>query len=105
MANYYQVYINNIYDFHALLNELLKKAEKMELNWKCQEVFRRIKDMLTSEQFLTHFDLNVELILARDVSNVGIGAVLLHKDKLGDTKAIARTSRGLIKAEKNCSQI
>ena len=56
--------------------------------------------MLTSELFLTHFDPKMELILASDASNVGIGAVLLHKNKLGAIKTIAHVSRGLSTAEK-----
>ena len=41
--------------------------------------FQRIKDVLTSELFLTYFDSKVELNLPNNASNVGIGAVLLQK--------------------------
>ena len=40
-----------------------------------------------------------ELIFASD--DVGIGAVLLHKDKLAGIKTIAHASRGLITIEEN----
>ena len=77
----------------------------MELTEKCQEAFERIKDMLMSGIFFTHFDPKVELILASDTSKVGIGAVLLQKDKLGSIKVVVPVSRGLITAEKDFSQI
>ena len=56
LANYYQVYRNNMHELRVPLNELLKKKEK-KWNWteKCQEAFQR-KDVLTSEQFVTRFD-------------------------------------------------
>ena len=69
--------MNNVQDLRAPLNELLKKEEK------CQETFQRIKDVLTSELFLTYFDSKVKLILVSDTNNVGIGAMFLHKEKLG----------------------
>ena len=61
--------------------------------------------MLTSELFLTHFDPKAELILVSDASNIGIGTVLLHEDKLGGIKALMYTSRRLITADKNYSKI
>ena len=61
--------------------------------------------MLTSEHFLTPFDSKAELIFASDANNVSISAVLLHEDKLKGIKTIAYTSRGLITADKNYSQI
>ena len=44
LVNYYQVYIINIHDFCASLNELMKKREKkLELNLKMSGIFSKNK--------------------------------------------------------------
>ena len=50
----------------------------MELTEKCQQAFKRIKDILTSELFLTPFDPKAGLILVSATSNIGIGAIFLQ---------------------------
>ena len=102
LSKLYQLYINNLHNLHAPQNEILKKEKKWNWTETFQEAFQRIKDVLTSELFLTHFDPKVELILAIDASNV-IVVVLFQKDKLGGIKAVTHVSRGLITTEKNYS--
>ena len=58
-----------------------------------------------SDLALTPYDPKKELIVAADASIYGIGSVLLHKFDDGSTKPIVHTSRSLLPAEKNCSQI
>ena len=86
----------------APLNKLLIKKEKWNWTEQYQETFLKIKDMLTSELFLAHFDLNTELVLTSDTKKktVGIGSVRLHKSKLEGIKAVAHAIRGLISIEK-----
>ena len=52
-----------------------------------------------------HYDLNKEIYVASDASNLGLGAVLLHKEKDGQLKAIHHVSRTFLPAEINYSQI
>ena len=59
-ANYYQVFIPNMHNLHAPLNELLKRDKDWEWTPECQEAFVKIKEVLTSDLFLTHYNLNVE---------------------------------------------
>ena len=54
-----------------------------------------------SDLSLVHYDPNKEIYTVVDASNLGLGAVLLHKEDNGQLKAIAHASRMLLLAEKN----
>ena len=55
----------------------------------CQKAFDKIKNILTSELSLTHYDPKQEIIMASDASEYRIGAVILHKFKDGNMKPVA----------------
>ena len=101
LANYHQVLIQNMHDMRASLNELLKKDKPWDWTVKCQEALEKIKEMLTSDLFLTHYNLDLEIIVASDASSYGVGACILRKMTDGTLKPIVRTSRTLLPAEKN----
>lgn len=105
LANYYGIYIKNMHDLRAPLNNLLKKDVKWNWTDKCQQAFEKIKSALTSDLALTHYDPKQEIIVASDASDYGIGAVILHKFEDGSKKPVAHVSRSLLPAEKNYSQI
>ena len=105
LANYYNVFVPNIHKLRAPLNELLKKDQKWIWTQECQEAFQEIKNVLTSDLFLTHYDPKKEIVVASDASAYGIGACILHKMEDGKMKPIAHASRTLLPAEKNYSQI
>ena len=105
LVQYYAIYIPNVHNLRAPLNELLKKGIKWNWSKECESAFQRIKKCLLSDLALAHFDPEKEIVLATDASDYGVGAALLHKYKDGTTKAIAHASRTLIAAEKNYSQI
>jgi hypothetical protein len=64
-----------------------------------------VKDMITSEQVLCHYDTNKPVKLACDASPYGLGSVLSHVMDDGTERPIAFASRSLTKAEKGYSQI
>ena len=105
LVQYYAIYIPNIHNLRAPLNNLLKKDVKWEWTKECEFAFQKIKRCLLAELALAHFNPEEEIILATDASDYGVGAALLHKYKDGTTKAIAHASRTLISAERNYSQI
>ena len=53
---------------------------------------------------LMHYNPNKEIYVANDASNLDLGAVLLHKEKDGQLKALYHVSRTLLLAEINYSQ-
>ena len=94
-----------MHDLRAPLNELLKKDKSWDWSTECQEAFDKIKEALTLDLFLTHFDSNLELIVACDTSSYGVGACILHKMPDGTNKPIAYASRTLLPTERNYLQI
>ena len=82
-----------MYNLKALLNELLKKDKTWSWKLESPAAFERIKETLTSDLSLTHYDPMLDIIVANDASSFGIGACILHKLPNGTTKAIAHASR------------
>ena len=105
LANYYGIYIKNMHDLRAPLNNLLKKGAKWNWSSECENAFQKIKSVLVSDLSLAHFDPKEEIIVASDASDFGIGSVILHRFEDGTTKPIAHASRSLLPAERNYSQI
>ena len=105
LVSYNQKFIPNLHNLRALLNELLHKEKKWIWTKECEQAFREIKEKITPDLFLTHFDPNLDIIVASDASTHGIGACMLHKWKDGKIRPIVHASRSLLSAERNYSQI
>ena len=95
----------NMQNLRGPLNELLKKDKLWLWTPECQESFEKIKKTLISDLSLTHYDPNIDIIVASDASSYGIGACILHKLPDGSRKVVAHASRSLLPAEKQYSQI
>lgn len=87
------------------MDKLLTKNAVWSWTAECQHSFDRAKAILQSDLLLTYFDPQLDIKVAADASNYGIGAVILHRFPDGTEKAIAHASRSLTPAEKNYSQI
>lgn len=78
--------------------------KKMDAKWswseKYHKAFEELKSKLTSDLFLTHFDLKLEKILETNTSEYEVTAVLQHKCKDVNQKAIAHASRTILSEEK-----
>lgn len=61
--------------------------------------------MKSSNQVKTRFDPELPIILSRDVSNIGISAVLAYRFSDHVEKPISYVSRELSSSEKYCSAI
>lgn len=105
LVNYYNKFLPNLATVIQPLNQLLGRESKWNWSKDCEKAFLKAKEMITSDQVLTHYDPNLPLRLACDASPVGIGAVLSHVFKDGAERPIAFASRSLRKAERNYSQI
>ena len=78
MVTYYQKFIPNLADKFAPLYKLLKS--ECEWNWtdECDKAVNEVKECLTSEHVLVHYDGKLPITLATDASPQGIGAVISH---------------------------
>ena len=78
-VQFYGKFIPNLASMAEHLYRLTKKATPWKWEDEEQAAFEQLKNVLSSDQVLVHFDPNKTLVLACDVSNVGIGAVLVHR--------------------------
>ncbi|XP_055584820.1 uncharacterized protein K02A2.6-like [Uranotaenia lowii] len=69
----------SMHDLRHPLDALLKKEFKWNWSEDCQKSFDKFKKLLQSDLLLTHYNPKLEMIVAADASQYGIGAVLLHR--------------------------
>ena len=81
------------------LYRLLRQGEKWRWTEEQKTAFQKAKELLV------HFDPKLEIRLACDASDYGIGAVLSHWFPDGSEKPVAFMSRMLNEAERKYSQI
>ena len=105
LLNYYQRFLPDLATTLHPLNNLLHKGTKFDWCTDCQAAFKKVKNLIASDQVLTHYDPRLPVRLASDASPYGIGAVLSHVYPTGEERPIAFASRTLTQAEKGYSQI
>ncbi|XP_062574192.1 uncharacterized protein K02A2.6-like [Saccostrea cucullata] len=105
LVNYYRSFLPNLSTVLGPLNKLLQGDKTWKWKKQSEQAFTEVKEMMTSEQDLCHYDPNKPVKLACDVSPYGIGSVLSHVMDDGTERPIALASRSLTKAEKAYSQI
>lgn len=105
LLNYYGKFVPNLSTLLSPLHRLLQKKSTWTWGPEQQQVFDRVKSILTSDSVLAHYDPSKPLILACDASPYGVGAVLSHKLDDGSERPIAYASRSLGPAEKKYSQL
>lgn len=105
LVNYYSRFLPNLADKMAPLYCLLKKTQKWKWTDRQQSAFEKIKQELSDEVLLAHYNADDELILTCDASPFGIGAVLQQRTHDGSVRPIAFVSRTLSQPEKNYAQI
>ena len=67
----------------------------------CSDAFQEAQKKLITTPVLVHFDLQIPLIMAGDVSAYGLGAGISHQMPDGTVRPIAFASRTLSPAERN----
>ena len=100
LVNYYGKFIPNLSTVLHPLNELSQKSKKWEWSSKCDEAFKKTKELITDSHVLVHYDPTLPVVLATDASPYGVGVVISHIMKNGDERPIAFAFRTLSKAEK-----
>ena len=105
ILTYYSKFLPNLSTtLHPLYN-LLRKDVDWAWGVAQAKAFAASKDLLTSDKCLTHFDSSLDLTLACDASDYGLGVVLSHKMADGTERPIAYASRTLTASEQNYSQL
>lgn len=87
------------------LYQLGKKDVKFIWTKSCQKAFEKIKNILTSEPVLAHFDPSLPLQLTVDASAKAVGAVLSHIDDKNNERPIAYASKMLTDAQQKYATI
>lgn len=105
LVNYYHRFIPNSSTILHPLNQLLHKDKKFVWSSECSQSFKKIKEIIASDQVLIPYQRDLPLILATDASPHGISAILSHRLPTGEERPIAFASRSLAKAESNYSQL
>ncbi|KAJ8366188.1 hypothetical protein SKAU_G00150190 [Synaphobranchus kaupii] len=105
LVNYYHKFLPNLSTVLHPLHCLLEVGKKWKWSKDCERTFKTAKQLVTSEEVLTHFDPSLPLRLACDASPYGIGAVLSHRMPDGTERPFAFASRSLNPAERNYAQI
>ena len=92
MLSYYIQFLPNL---SSILYPLQRNDTPWVLGSAQLKAFNTSKKLLLSSNCLTHFDSSLELPLACDASNFGLGAVLFHKTPDSSDPPIACTSQTL----------
>ena len=104
-VQFYGKFIPNLATLSEPLNNLLRKQTPWEWNAQEQEAFQALKDELGKDHVLTHFDPALQVGIACDASNVGIGVVLFHRYPDGSERPIFNVSKTLTPTQRRYSQI
>ncbi|XP_068206239.1 uncharacterized protein [Palaemon carinicauda] len=105
MVGYYRRFVKNFSDIAHPLTNLLKKDVKFIWDEQCQESFDKLKASLMTFPLLRSPDFSLPFCLATDVSDVGLGAVLLQRLPDGTTHTVAYFSKKLLPAERKYSTL
>lgn len=105
IVNYYSKFIRSFAHLMEPLYALLRKDVKFMWSDKCQRAYQALKEAVTSDQVLVHYDPKLPIVLSTDASNVAVAGILSHEFENGEVKPIAFVSRALSSAERNYSTI
>ena len=87
------------------LYNLTEKNTKEKWGQPQEDAFKKLKQMLTDNTVLAHFDPSCPVGISCDVSDAGVGAVLLHRYKDNTKRPIANASKTLTDTQKRYPQI
>jgi len=85
--------------------QLLRKGVEFKWTNQCQNVYQQIKEEVSSDHVLVHFNPKLEIVLTTDACNTAVAGILSHKFEYGSLKPIAFVSRALQSSERNYSTV
>ena len=103
--NWYGKFIPKLKEMRGPLDELLQDGVEYKWTEARATAFNRLKEVLTSDLALTHYDPAKKIIVAADASSYGWGGVLMHQLDDGTEKPVMHVSGSFTRAEKNYAQV
>ncbi|KAK3733980.1 hypothetical protein QZH41_001130 [Actinostola sp. cb2023] len=100
MVNYYARFLPNLAHQLSPMYDLLKKDTKWTWERNQQSAFKKIKELMSEDTLLEHYDANAEIVLECDASSTGVGAVLKQRTSSDKLKPVVFASRRLTAAER-----
>ena len=102
---FYGKFLSNL----STITEPLYKLTRKEAEWSWGEeqefAFTTLKEMLSNDIVLAHFDPLLPVGIFCDASSVGIGTMLFHRFQDGSKRPIANVSKILTESQRKYSQI
>ena len=93
LAQYYHQYVKDYADVAGSLYDMLKDDASEYWGPAQQAAFDNLKEKLTSEPIRAHPNFDKSFKLYTDVSDTGLGAVLVQDDEEGKERVIAYEAR------------
>lgn len=104
MANQYSRFIFGFASKMDPLYQLTQKNVPFVWNQKCQNAYDLIKQDVSSDQVMVHFNPKLPIILTTDACDTSVAGILSHRFPDG-LKPVAFISRSLSKSERNYAVI
>ena len=77
LARYYRRFIEGFSKVAHAINSLQKKGIKFEWALRCEEIFQRLKNLLTSAPVLKVAYLEKDFVVCTDACRKGLGGALM----------------------------
>ncbi len=100
MVTYLSPFIPGLSTLTAPLRELLRKDADFQWDATYDQAFQKIKDAISADTTLRHFDTNEHVTIQVDASQEGLGAALLQNGK-----PVAFASKALTETERRYANI
>ena len=104
-VQFYAKFLPNLATVTEPLYHLTKKDVKWNWGPSEQAAFTKLKEMLTADTVLAHFDPSLPVGISCDASETGLGAVLFHRYPDGSERPVANVSKTLSDTQRRYSQI
>ena len=104
-VQFYNKFLPDLSTISGPLYHLTEKNTKWKWDQPQEDAFKKLKQMLTDNTVLAHFDPSCPVGISCDASDAGVGAVLFHRYKDNTERPIANASKTLTATQKRYSQI
>ena len=104
-VQFYNKFLPDLSTISGPLYHLTEKSTKWKWDQPQEDAFKKLKQMLTDNTVLAHFDPSCPVGISCDASDAGVGAVLFHRYKDNTERPIANASKTLTATQKRYPQI